>query len=837
MYPNHVEVLFAILALAAAAAAAEANESVRINEVADKGSSSTCSGEDWIELHLPATSTASSVDMTGYTLHDDKGTDDADAFTFPEGGDPVVLNRGEYLLLCAGGSDPLISPQFGIGGTDQVTLLDPSGALVSTTGPLQDRGEFDVSFAHDESSEEFVYTSTPTPGEENEITPLPEPETVEEMRARLIAQNDMGTAFFNMDADGKPLTEGEGYDDIVDLRMEMDPAVWEQMYQDRSYEVYSRFLSATVTEYDNPDALLLNMTSAGRLRPKGQSTLSFGTCLDRTVPYSIDFDTTNPDQTLFGVERAYLRTHLGDSAFAREWSQHRMLARFGLPHLRTRTVRFFVNDELVGLYDLLEAPDQDYVFQRSFPTFDPSNYALFKVKTLSLGCGTYDSNALERAEARMDDAETPPYAFERGEHRDKVPVLKDWTACINVFGGGIAKEFDDVVLAYARGGGDCGSVLVSEGLVDRDLGVTALEDMESFINKHLGSNGCEDSTCANSDLADDVDVDNFLRNYAVQAALLNSDSPLGNGNNYYLGKYDANSGWAMVQYDHNGIISSASADLCDAGQCYDDLVKWSILRPTCRALEYNQMAGPLLTNDSLRAQYVEYVRQFVNEVMTDDALLDQIYNHFLVIKDEAMKNDWNDFASLFEQFELSQDDTWLLDLPAFDTKYIAFLPALRVRSEEIKKQLAAIDEGTFPRPMDDIGAGEVCVNWEATEARMPICPEDCLYAECYRPDFDVPAFCSPDNGMCYHGVIDAECGGVGNGMQYLGMEAFESSDKAPFCWQDPTLGPLKLGECPTYAEANDDDDSSGGDGYTTMRLRLLMHVFACIVAAVCSFFV
>jgi hypothetical protein len=35
----------------------------------------------------------------------------------------------------------------------------------------------------------------------------------------------------------------------------------------------------------------------------------------------------------------------------------------------------------------LEVSDQDYIFVRSFPTFDPSNYTLFKVKTLSLGCG------------------------------------------------------------------------------------------------------------------------------------------------------------------------------------------------------------------------------------------------------------------------------------------------------------------------------------------------------------------------------------------------------------------------------------------------------------------
>ena len=38
--------------------------------------------------------------------------------------------------------------------------------------------------------------------------------------------------------------------------------------------------------------------------------------------------------------RFYLRNHMSDPSFMREWSMHRMLRRFGLPYLRTRTVRF-----------------------------------------------------------------------------------------------------------------------------------------------------------------------------------------------------------------------------------------------------------------------------------------------------------------------------------------------------------------------------------------------------------------------------------------------------------------------------------------------------------------
>ena len=66
------------------------------------------------------------------------------------------------------------------------------------------------------------------------------------------------------------------------------------------------------------------------------------------------------------MEKFYLRNHFGDPSYVRDWSTHRMLRRFGLPYLRTRTAKLYINGEYTGLYSLMEAPDQDYVFYRSF---------------------------------------------------------------------------------------------------------------------------------------------------------------------------------------------------------------------------------------------------------------------------------------------------------------------------------------------------------------------------------------------------------------------------------------------------------------------------------------
>ena len=105
---------------------------------------------------------------------------------------------------------------------------------------------------------------------------------------------------------------------------------------------------------DNPENFLLSLNSAGRIRPKGQSNLALGMCLDLSIPYSIDWDHTDPVQTLFGVHRSYIRTSRGDPSYVRDWTMHRMLAQFNLPHLRTRTMHFFLNGDFVGLFTLME---------------------------------------------------------------------------------------------------------------------------------------------------------------------------------------------------------------------------------------------------------------------------------------------------------------------------------------------------------------------------------------------------------------------------------------------------------------------------------------------------
>ena len=719
-----------------------------INEVADKGSSSACGGADWIELWNDGNE---QVTLSEYILHDDKGILDEGAFRFPQG---YTLAPNEYKVLCC--DDDPTNPQFGIGGDDTITLLDDSENVVSTVGPLLNKGIFDVTYALQPDGSGYDYTMTPTPGSQNVMTPLP---TVEEIKAELTARNSLGTRFFGMDDNGYPVEDS--MEDVLDLKLVMEDEDYLYTLEHPWHEVYRPFTSGQLLQRSDGTEIL-SFTSPGRLRPKGQSTLYFAICLGvPSITFSIDFDETNPDQTLFGVGRVYLRNKLSDRSYMREWVFHRMLARFGLPHLRTRTVRFFLNDQYIGLYDLMEAPDSDSVFHRSFPDYDLDNHALYKIKTASTSCGKqkwYNEGNITAAYERIND--TTPYSFERGEHRQDVPVLNDTEECNDGFQDVLKMEKLDAVLAYVRNGEDCGEMLVEEGLVDRDFGVDSWDPaMKAFINEHLSNSTCADG-CAGSSLANEVDVDNFLKVFAVFSTIMHQDSPLGTGNNYYLVQTGNDDGWKMVPYDMDNAATRVGVQICGE-ECATRMVHWSIFRPTCKALEDNQLAGPLLSDPSLYDQYLDYVRDFVNTILTNETFLDEIEQHAAAIQADVVPDGWNTYYSHDYSSELSSTAA-----PWYATGF-PLLAVLRARADDVLAQLEALDSGYESETIVD--AEQKCVDWRGNDVIPDSCHNNCQYDGCQEPSWTVQGVCDILTGICYHGQYDDNCAGIPNGGTYPGI--------------------------------------------------------------------
>jgi len=703
--------------------AVQSHADIFISEVSDQGAQSVCNGEDWVELY---NSNTNEISLEGYLLFDDKGPFDSRAYSF--GADASIPAEG-YLLLCCNG-DGLAGPAFKIGGDDTITLRDNTGVTVDSSGILPDVGAFDVTYARNQYGE-LVQTTTPTPGATNSIT--------ERIRVEndYRAQNALGSTFFGLNDDGTSVEA----DAVIDLHARVDTSNWESLRSNPYTETYIPVQEFKIVTSQGSTIL----SSPGRMRTKGQSTLVYPICMNEdATPFKLDFGSTNATQTLFGVGTAYLRTHLSDNSHMREWATHRMLARFGLPFLRTRQLRFFVNDVQLGFYTFVEALDQDNVMARTFNyTYDKDHKALYKVKTMSLDCGneeffvtgdtkkctspdgqggydccaTIDWNEPKTCAegyyvedlsdycwytcvSESPEAETGPYAYERGDHRDEVRVHEDEGRCWTEFWKVIGAEVQSVRNSFYDAGytsvDDCGDFLLSHDLVDRDLGKKEWDaPMKDFINSHLSANGqCIDDQCSNKrDIQDQIDVDNWLKNFAVYAVIAEQDSPMGNGNNYFLATAGDSTldspKWKMVQYDHNNNVESAADVLCESSCSANGLEGWSVVRPTCRGLSENPLVGPILLDPDLHARYLSFVREFVETVYTNESFLRELREHYQAIS--TIAKDSPDFDS-YGPIDGSKMFDWM-----------------EMRGRKVLEQLVLWDNDQFPE-FASIDSTEPCVS-------------------------------------------------------------------------------------------------------------------------------
>eukprot|EP00985_Skeletonema_marinoi_P002551 scaffold1055_cov146-Skeletonema_marinoi.AAC.1 len=632
--------------------------SLQINEVAYKGSSNTCNGEDWIELI-----STSSEDLLNYTLHDDKGKDDDKAKYFSES---TIINAGEYLVLCRN-----VDFDFGIGSDDVVTLLDNNGEIISEVmllGSSEENQTFAFFDSEDTTEEgEYQYTSMPTPGQQNVYV---EPKPLE---VKLAEQNEEGDDFFLEGEDDTVI-----FEKVVDIHVQLSNESLATIVNHPSWEEFVPFVDVAVSNPSDTTSIL-SSAGTGKIRTKGQSTLMFTACLGlQNVPFQIEFD-----KPFMGMEVIYLRNHLGDSSFMRDYASHFMLRRFGLPYLRSRPVRLYMNGEYVGFYTLLEAPTQGYVMQRSFGVFNPEDTALYKVKSQLAQCPVTDPAAI----AGKSDEPPNPYYFDRGDHRAGVPpfiegesVLERLDTCVSYFFGELAKEGADLTQGILHYNNSCGEAFVSLGRVDRDYGPKSTEEaMINFV----------DSLMLNKDIKSFIDADQWIKNFAAYAVTLNQDSIIDLVNNLYLGTVDNGGSWSIVQYDHNSIASRAGREFCGA-ECQHRMIYHPILRPSCKSVEDHFILGRVLNNEESWETYLKYVEEFVGVVESSIADL-RSYGHIIkmYVVDDAFAKDQT--VESYEESELG------LDYSDYNSESNPLLKTLSARLDEVKAQLDAIRSGSLPR--------------------------------------------------------------------------------------------------------------------------------------------
>jgi hypothetical protein len=206
--------------------------------------------------------------------------------------------------------------------------------------------------------------------------------------------------------------------------------------------------------------------------------------------------------------------------------------------------------------------------------------------------------------------------------------------------------------------------------------------------------------------------------------------------------------------------------------------------------------GPLLLKPEIHALYLEYVRDFIEEVASAPDLLEEITNHAHAIHRYVQEDFWHVGNSFLLQFSTDAAD-WKKGVADWKQGVVPFLMA---RVEDVRQQLTAIDEGTIPRgPHEPVKEAnyETCVDWHATKAPEVSCYNDCLYDGCYKANWFITHQCIKETGSCIHGTYDLECRGIREGEQYPGMESPRSSTGLDtFCIKPYTAFPVKASICP-----------------------------------------
>ena len=259
--------------------------------------------------------------------------------------------------------------------------------LEAAAGSSSSTNEESTTYAYFPAEDDYRTTRTPTPGSTNVFTP---PRPLAEV---LQEKQDAGTDFFQFDREDTESSSTNNsttniFGPVVDIHIQLDAESLAMLTDHPTYEVYVPFTTLEVSNSDDETQTKLLGTSTamittGKIRTKGQSTLFLPACLGLSnTPFQLKFDARTP--FLGGMSTVYLRNHLGDQSYLREYGSNVLLHRYGLPYLRVRPVRLYLNDDYYGFYSFMEAPTQPYVMQVRGHTNEECRFTFSLSLSLSL---------------------------------------------------------------------------------------------------------------------------------------------------------------------------------------------------------------------------------------------------------------------------------------------------------------------------------------------------------------------------------------------------------------------------------------------------------------------
>ncbi len=292
-----------------------------INEIVSKD---VDGGNDWFELY---NSGSEAIDLGDYTIVDD--TEELEAVALPD----VNLAAGEYLVVYATEEDPgehYVS--FKLGSSDSLTLeLD---------GTTVDFLEWDDS----DAPQGYSYGAYPD-GDWN-------------TRTLDVTQGTSNTDAVTFESDS-----------VESIYVTIDDTEWQDLV-DNALDKEDHLASVTYKGVTLEEVAF---------RTKGNSTLSQVASLSEgsagysRFSFKIDTNEYVSGQKLLNLKKLNFNNNFNDPTYMRETISYNVMRNLGLPAPRTSFVNLYINDELHGLYTMVEQVDGEFL-ERNFTDPDGDLY-------------------------------------------------------------------------------------------------------------------------------------------------------------------------------------------------------------------------------------------------------------------------------------------------------------------------------------------------------------------------------------------------------------------------------------------------------------------------------
>lgn len=364
---------------------------------------------------------------------------------------------------------------------------------------------------------------------------------------------------------------------VMTVEITADEGEWEEMLE-----------NAIDEEYISCDVSVNGETyfSVG-IRPKGNSSLStvYSSDSDR-YSFKLEFDHYQDGQTCQGLDKFALNNIQGDAAYLKEYLSYDLMSQMGVPSPLYCFAWITVNGQPWGLYLAVEALEESFA-QRSFGA---AYGQLYKPDTMEMG-GAKGGGLGEQ------EPPQPPEGVDAQR--------QDFQSRQKGFGGpGGGSSAAD--LQYIDENPSSYDEIFDSAVFD----ITESDKLRLIQSLRKLSEG--------EDLEDVVDVDEVLRYFACNVAMVNLDSYLSSmKHNYYL--YEKDGKLSMLPWDYN--LSFAGFHSSSASQAVNYPIDTAV---SGVQLEERPILGKLLENETYLAKYHEYLAKIAETHWNDEAFAQKV---------------------------------------------------------------------------------------------------------------------------------------------------------------------------------------------------------------------